>query len=49
MSDALSGEIAAEEALENSQWVTDRLIERTRLIENQPNNQPNNPVNQGSY
>ncbi len=43
MSDALSGEIAAEEALENSQWVTDRVIERTRLIENQPSDQQSNP------
>lgn len=43
MSDALSGEISAEEALENSQWVTDRVIERTRLIENQPNDQQSNP------
>lgn len=48
MSDALSGEIPAEEALENSQWVTDRVIERTRLIENQ-NDQQSNPENRGSY
>jgi hypothetical protein len=48
MSDALSGEIAAEEALENSQWVTNRVIERTRLIENQ-NDQQSNPENRGSY
>ena len=33
MSDALSGEIGPEKALENSQWVTDRVIGRTRLID----------------
>lgn len=43
MNDALTGEIAPEEALENSQWVTDRVIERIRLIENQPNDQQSNP------
>ena len=43
MSDALTGEIGPEKALENSQWVTNRVIERTRLIEDQPNDQQSNP------
>ena len=30
---ALAGEITAEEALDESQWVTDQVIERTRFIE----------------
>ena len=33
MSDALAGDIEAEEALENSQWVTDQVIERARLLD----------------
>ncbi|MGB7448708.1 MAG: sugar ABC transporter substrate-binding protein [Ornithinimicrobium sp.] len=35
MTDAISGEISGEEALENSQWVADRVIERVRLLEDQ--------------
>jgi len=35
MTDAISGEISGEQALENSQWVADRVIERVRLLEDQ--------------
>ncbi len=31
--DALSGDISTEEALENAQWVTEKVVQRTRFIE----------------
>jgi sorbitol/mannitol transport system substrate-binding protein len=31
VADALRGEVSADEALENSQWVTEKVIARTRL------------------
>ncbi|MGF1473014.1 MAG: ABC transporter substrate-binding protein [Rubrobacteraceae bacterium] len=39
MSDALAGDIGANEALENSQWVTNRVIERTRLLDEKQQNE----------
>lgn len=35
MTDAINDEITVEEALENSQWVSDTVIERTRLLDEQ--------------
>ncbi|MGB3686470.1 MAG: sugar ABC transporter substrate-binding protein [Ornithinimicrobium sp.] len=33
LSDAVAGEVGADEALENSQWVTERVIEQSRAVE----------------
>ena len=35
IAEALKGEVTVEEALENSQWVTEKVIERARFIEDQ--------------
>lgn len=43
MNDALTGDITAKKVLEIPQWVTDRVIERTRSIEDQPKDQQSNP------
>ena len=35
IAEALKGEISVEEALENAQWVAEKVIERARFIEGQ--------------